>query len=246
MPEDCHIIESAIHAFGQTYDGAYAQRLASDLAFFTCNFPGARRGLVCARPGRKDDNHRPTLLFISAIVSRQDWDHALQGDIARLVHTTPLWNWNGQVDLDPVDVGDTPRVAISRRRVGRVLQLISELEQATPGQSVVVGEEDFSAEDIRAVEMLLPSSARDVITTACRVLSPAMPCSLLCMARESGVVDVTCRFEASAALSPYAAFLQEAGIASGIVPTQLVLDYPSFASPLTPPENLAARGASHE
>lgn len=225
--EDVRRLESDIYSYGQTYDPGFYQSLTRSTPFFTTNLPGARRAMTCIGPGRPDDAGRPTLLFLSVVVSRSDWDGILLGDVAMLMNSAPLWAWSGQSELEAVDLEDTPsRAIISRGQVSRLLAVISDLERnSLLLLPTVIRESPFSFRDARAIEMLIPVAARGRFTTAFRALSPDMPANLVCLAKEADQYDEAVTIGETAAYSPYAQALTGAALASGVVPTALVQSY---------------------
>lgn len=231
--DDKWLIETAAHSFGHTSELAFAERLAIDPAFFTTSFDSGRRGVTCVRPGRVE-NGRMGLIFISAIVSRREWDTVMMGDVGVLLSCAELWQWGGEADLATAELPSRPTMAmILRQRVQRALTLISELEVAVRrNKQLVVSEEDFDLEDVRAVEMLIPGDMRRHVTTACRCLSADVPCSLVLLAREAGTQGATYRANEGVSLSDYAIALQEKAISSGVIASPFVLMYRGFGGQL--------------
>ena len=225
--EDARLLESEIYSFGQTYDPGFYESLPTSAPFFTTNLPKARRALTCVAKGHGDDAGRPTLLFITVVLSRGDWDGILLGDVAMLMKSASLWAWSGGGELASVELADTPSAAIiSRAQVPRVLGLISQLERDVIAQrSTVIRESPYCYKDARAIEMLIPPAQRSRITTAFRALSPHMAANLICLAREADDDCPTVAITEGAHNSQYARALLEAGLASGVVPTALIRGY---------------------
>jgi hypothetical protein len=229
--DDKWLIETAAHSFGHTCEPGFGEQLAVEPAFFTTSFGSGRRGITCVRAAaRSEEPGQSTLMFISAIVSRRDWDTVMRGDVGILLGCEELWQWDGSVDLQTVELPNQVAMPmILRQRVQRALVLISELEAAVGrNQQLVVSEEDFDGQDVRAVEMLIPGPMRRHMTTACRCLSPDVPCSLVCLAREARSEGITYRASEGVAMSDYAVALQEHAIASGVIPTTFVMTYGEF------------------
>jgi hypothetical protein len=249
VPEDCRIIESAVYAFGQTYDGDFYRDLKVSPTFFTRVFPGNRRGLTMVRVGQADDKGRPTLLFVTAILTRRDWDAVLMGDLAQLVKVRDLWDWSGLYALPTLEIPEPrPKLHVSRRHVPAVLQLLSQIERGFASQkAVVVDDADFGAEHVRAIEMLIPQALRPLFTTACRAVSAEMAATLVTVSGDTSRVNF--RPQEGGALSPYAEALKAAGLENGIVPLAVVVQYPGFGAPeedepKVPPPAVAAPPAA--
>jgi hypothetical protein len=236
--DDKWLIETAAHSFGHTCEPRFGEQLAAEPAFFTTSFGSGRRGITCVRAADSEENGRPTLVFISAIVSRRDWDMVMRGDVGILLSCEKLWQWDGSEDLQTAALPNQVAMPmILRQRVQRALVLISELEAAVRrNQQLVVSEEDFDREDVRAVEMLIPGPMRRDVTTACRCLSPDVPCSLVCLARDARTEGITYRASEGVAMSDYAIALQEHAIASGVVPSAFVTTYEGFGGQLDAPK----------
>ena len=233
-PDDCRVVERCVYGFGQTYDNRFYKTLSKSPGWFVLQFSGNRRGLTRIGEGALDDQGRPTLLFTSILLAKRDWDGVVLGDIAALLGEKSLWVWDGTSTVGAVEVAEIgARPEIPAKRVGRVLQMISQLENAVRNRSrLVLSENDVTAEDFRALEMLLPPAARPTVTLCWRGLSAQAPTTLVGLAR-----DVDCAaaspFSEGGVLSPYAVMLQQAGIESGVIPLTQVMQYRSFGAAIT-------------
>jgi hypothetical protein len=229
--DDCRTLESGAFGFGQLQDARFARGLGRHPAYFTRLLAGNRRGLTRVLEGNPDDNNRPTLMLVTAIVSQHDWDSLLWGDVKRLLDTPALWAWDGQANLPPLELEPPlPSQSVARRAVPKLLALVSELERQMAGRSgVVVSADDFNLGDLRAIEMLIPPVARRGFTSAYRSLSPRLQVTLNCIAAESGG-EPTFRYQAGAVpLSPYAQFLSASDLDRGVIPMDKVAAYRGFA-----------------
>lgn len=226
-PDDARLLESEIYSFGQTYDPDFYASLTISTPFFTSNLPQARRAMTCVARGRPDDAGRPTLLFMTAILSRADWDGILLGDVGILMTSDSLWPWSGGSQLAPVELADTPSSAIiSRSQVPRVLSVISQLERdSLVPQPTVIRESPYAYKDARAIEMLIPPAMRGRFTTAFRALSPQMRANLICLAKETDDDSAAVAITEGSPNSAYAQALVKSGLASGVVPTALIRNY---------------------
>ena len=233
--DDCRILESSVYSFGQTYDARFNRTLAKTPAFFTRVLREDRRALARVLGGALDDNDRPTLLVVTVIVSQQDWDSQLCGDVQLLLEEERLWQWDGSAKPAAMEVTfRPPSHSVPRRTVPRVLALLSEIEHGRAAHlGVVVSASEFSQQEIACLEMLVPPSARAEFTSAYRTLSPQLAATVNCLAAEAGSQDrVTFRFQANhTPLSPYAEYLLESGFASGSIPLENIMAYNRFGMP---------------
>lgn len=233
--DDCRILESSAHSFGQTYDARFNKALASTPAFFTRNLCGRRRALARVLEGALDDNDRPTLRVVTVIVSQHDWDAQLCGDVQLLLEKENLWQWDGSAQLSAIEVTFRPPAhSVPRGSVPRVLALLSEIEHSHAAhRGVVVSAKEFSQQEIVCVEMLIPPSNRAGFTSAYRALSPKLPAAVNCLAAEAGSQDrVTFHFQPEHIHpSPYAQYLLESGFSSGSIPLESIMAYKRFGLP---------------
>lgn len=229
-------MESTAYSFGQSHDRPFLKSLARTPAYFTRLLAGGRRGLTRVFEGKPDDNNRPTLLLITAIVSQPDWDAQLCGDVGLLLDAGDLWKWDGTAAIAPMDLLPPPPLrAVPKKSVSRLLALISEIERAYASRrGVMVSQEDYSLADLRAIEMLVPPPARRQVTTAYRGLSVQLPVSVNCLATEAPLQGRTVFRPqgTSAGMSPYAATLLSGGLGtSGVVPIEWIAECRTFGIP---------------
>lgn len=230
--EDIRSLESGAFAFGQTNERSVLEGLARQASYFTRLLPSGNRGLTRVIEGELDDNGRWTLLLVTAIVSQADWDSQLTGDVLKLLDADELWRWDRRPELQPVDMRvSAPDRSLPGKTVSKALALISELESHfTSRRSVLVTSDDFSAADLRAVEILMPPSARPRFTSAYRSFSPSLPVALNCVATESAGGRSSFRYQPNLPLSPYAEYLSASGLSGGTIPYDAIADYRSFGA----------------
>ena len=237
--DDSRILESFAYNFGQTYDARFNKTLAGTPAFFTLALRGGRRALARVLEGAPDDNNRPTLRVVTVIVSRQDWDSQLCGDVQILLEEERLWQWDGSAQPAAIEVTfRPPSHSVPRKSVPRVLALLSEIERGHAAhRGVVVSANEFSQQEIACLEILVPPSARAEFTSAYRTLSPQLQATVNCLAVEAGSQDrVTFRFQPEhTPLSPYAEYLHDSGFASGSIPLERIMAYNRFGMPPVQP-----------
>lgn len=228
--DDCRVIERCAHSFGQTYESRYYRSLGKNPAWFTQQYPGNRRGLTRITEGSADDQGRPTLCFITTIVSRRDWDAVILGDIGVMADCRALWGWDdsGTITTLNLEISGSANVPAKVRSVA--LQVISQMERTAVSKRSVVGSEgEISFDVVRAIEMLLPPPVRNSATTAFRVLSPQFPASLNVLADEVASA-ASYRPDERQPLSAYAQALKTGGLDSGNVPLSVVAGYGAFGT----------------
>ena len=137
--DDCRLVERCAHSFGQTYERRYYRSLAKRPAWFTQQFPGNRRGLTRVTEGPADDQGRSTLCFITAVISRQDWDSLLLGDIGALAECRAVWDWDESGTIAAMNLDITGSLAVPAKARSGALQVISELERTVASRRPVVG-----------------------------------------------------------------------------------------------------------
>jgi hypothetical protein len=233
--DDGRVLEGLAYSFGQTYDARFNRTLSKVPAFFTRAMRGGRRALSRVLEGAPDDDNRPTLRVVTVIVSQQDWDAKLSGDVQLLLDESRLWQWDGQAQMPAMEVSFRPAShSASRKSVPRVLALLSEIERSLPAhRTVIVSADEFTQKDIACLEMLIPPSARPEFSLAYRTLSPQLQASVNCLAAEASSQDrVNFHYQPGlAGLSPYAEFLSGAGFAGGAIPFESINSYSRFGLP---------------
>ncbi len=229
--DDCRIVERCAHSFGQTYESRYFKSLSKQPAYFTTQFGTTRRGLTRVIDGPVDDQGRPTLQFITVILSRADWDTKLIGDIESLAAERCLWEWDGSGNISAIDVSISGSAKIPSKVTPVALQVISQLERTfLTRKAVVSSESTLDFQIIRAIEILLPPASRGGITTAYRILSPQFPVRLISLASDAAGA-ATYRPEEGQPLSPYAQHIKLSGIDSGTIPVDRLASYRGFGEP---------------
>jgi hypothetical protein len=231
--EDARQLEAGVYGFGQTEDRHYAKSLRTKPAYFTRVLRGGRRGLTRVFEGSPDVAGRATDLMITLVLGNADWDGKLYGDISLLLNEDKIWKWSGGSQIEGIDCSYAlPAPMISRKSAGKVAALISEIERRWPVPSpIVVGSSDFSDNEIRAVETLIPPASRMQFTSACRSLSPQLTVTLNQLASEAPLQTMNYHYDATASTSPYAQFLLSNGLADGQISIGEVLTYRNFGQP---------------
>jgi uncharacterized coiled-coil DUF342 family protein len=230
--DDCRAIEGAAFGFGQSYDTRYYRSLARTPAYFTRALRGGKRALTRVLEGTLDDNQRPTLRLVTAIVTQQDWDLQIKGDVGWLLQQPQIWEWDGSPQLAPIELpGRSPMRGLGRSTVPLVLALLSEVENHWASRrTTVVSANQYSVNELAALEMLIPGSARSQFTSANRSLSPQLPSSVNCLATEANAQDkVNFRYQPNGGLSPYAQCLAEMDLTSAI-PLEFIMSYNRFGA----------------
>lgn len=219
-------------SFGTAYDPAYRSSLQRSVAYLSRPLGVDRRAITRVLAGPADDEGRPTLLFVTAVVSASDWDRVLQGDVRPLLRQTDVWNWDRSPSLAALTMnhGAPARIELSAVEWQRVLGLVSLVELSWISRRiVVVRESDYSFDELTAVERLLPPDARRGYSAAYRSLNPDLGVRLNCIAGGVPASGSDPARTLCGAKSPYALHLERIGIgdAAGL----LLLDYVGFGQP---------------
>lgn len=245
-PEDCRALEAAAFTFGQTNDPRFMQTLDARPAYFTRVLPGPRRALTRVLPGRPDDNGRATLTLVTAILTLDEWNHELYGDVHRLLTDPHVWRWDEGAPLAPIDLSASrPGRLAGPSDAGRVLRLIADLESSRGAHGrVVVSADDYTLADLANVEMLIPAAMRTTVTTAYRSLGPRLAVSVNAVS-DSRLAPGVVRYAGvdPDELPPYAESLLSLGL-TGAPPLEHVMNYPSFNSPSRGGDPMASSASS--
>jgi hypothetical protein len=219
------------YAFGTPYEASYRDSLNRDVAYWSRPVGASRRGITRVLAGQPDDAGRATLLFITAVVSVEDWNGTLSGDARPLLDREALWKWDGSQTLQALEIPDPlPQpLRLNGQALQRVLGLLSLVEVSwTLGRSVVVTENAYTYEQVAAVERLLPPMVRRRFSVVYRALNADLPASLVCVARSVPSKGSNPPRELTGAVSPYAQALVQAGLLEGRVPIGVVNGYHRF------------------
>jgi len=219
-------------SFGTPYDPAYRSSLQRCAAYLSRPLGVDRRAITRVLAGPADDEGRPTLLFVTAVISASDWDRVLQGDVRPLLRQTAVWNWDGSPSLAALTMNRVTPARLELSAVGwqRVLGLVSLVELSwTSRHIVVVRESDYSFDELAAVERLLPPDARRGYSAAYRSLNPDLAVRLNCIAGGVPASGSNPARTLCGAKSPYALHLEMMGIGDAAGP--LLLDYVGFGQP---------------
>jgi hypothetical protein len=228
--DDAQALEGSAYGFGQSQDRKFLKSLRSQPAYFTRNLRGGRRALTRVLEGNLDDNGRPTLCMITAVISQRDWDTELAGDVSLLLSDPSIWQWDSGGEIEAIEkTFAVPDTALSRRGAGRVVELISQLERSmAAGLPMVVSCQDYSEDEMRAVEMLVPPGVRGQFRSARRSLSSQLGVTLNCIATEAPEQKLTFRPGGDGTPTPFGEFIWQNGLAEGRIPVAEVITYHAF------------------
>ncbi len=227
---DCKALEA--FAFGTPYDPAVRASFAARPAYWSRPLGSERRALTLVKLGELDDAGRPTLLFITAVVSRDDWDDVLFGDVTPLLNHKPLWNWTSATPLAPVELPAPDPVFPNHSavRFETALGIISLIEASWGTRNpIIVRDDQCTLVDIALVERLLPPEIRERFSVVYRALNTEMRTTLVCLADGVPASISNPPRPLQGAVSPYARRLVQAGILEGRDPGRIVRTYNSFA-----------------
>lgn len=210
----------------------FLKALASAPAYMIHSL-GTRRALTRFAAGPRDDAGRLTVEQITLVLSAQNWDDVLAGDISGLIAERGLWVWNQDVSLARLDVP----ISRSQRIVPagsatKVLIVLSEMERSFAlHKPVLVREQDLSLDEFTILASLLPPQLRSVCPLIFRGFAKALPASLVTMAREIDDTGSRClSLSKSSPQSPYAQHLARTGFQLGRIPLDVVRDYTRFGA----------------
>jgi hypothetical protein len=234
--EVCRQLESAAFGFGQTNDPRFAQSLATQVVFFVRELPGNRRCLTRVLQGQPDDNGRPTLMLISAILNRDDWDRRLMGNVQFLLGREELWQWDGSTTLAAIRLPACPPPrTMPPALVVKLLSLISEIERQ-PQQQTTVSINEYGVGALAALEVLIPPTSRPAVSIGCGSLNGQFPVTVNAPSTAAPARAPTFRSGGLLGdLSPYAKFLADAGLLTGVVPLEKIMTYRGFGNESPPP-----------
>ncbi|MFQ5502429.1 MAG: hypothetical protein ACE5EQ_09035, partial [Phycisphaerae bacterium] len=230
---ECKSLEG--FAFGTPYDPALRASLAKNPAYWSRPVGRDKRAITRIMLGQPDDAGRPTLVFISVVISAGDWDTVLQGDAGPLLRMADLWRWNPSTPLEPSQsISPHPSaLRLNDQSIQRVLGLVSLLEQAWSFRKpVMIREGAYSFEEILTVERLLPPPIRRTYSSVYRGIIADMPVTLNCLARSVQANSGNPFRSLAGAVSPYAKSLAREGLLEGRIPSSLVHRYSHFSKPV--------------
>lgn len=174
-------------SFGQTNESSYLGSLQTNPAYISRPLHSGRWTVTRVFQGKPDDHNRTTLLFISAVITIDDWLYSLKCDVNKLLYYPSLWQWNGEEKLEPIEIAiEDKREAPGPEIRNKVLTLLAAVEKYTRDENItiVVRTSDFDAKVLRWVNMVLPLSSKQTFSCATRSLNDGLPLALVSMARE--------------------------------------------------------------
>lgn len=229
-PSDCRALEA--FAFGTPYDPAVRASFAVRPAYWSRPLAPDRRALTLVRLGEVDDAGRPTLLFITAVVAREDWDDVLFGDVTPLLNHHPIWNWRSGSPITPIEFppADSTVPQLSATQTLTTLGVLSLVETSWgTGKPVILCESQCSLDEIANVERLLPPEIRERFSLVYRAINTEMRSTLICLADGIPAALANPPRPLQGAASPYSKRLVQAGILEGRDTGRIVRTYNRFA-----------------
>lgn len=184
-PEETAILE--VFSFGQTNEPSYLGSLQTEPAYTSRPLHSGRWAVTRVFQGGLDDHNRTTLLFVSAVITIDDWLYSLKCDVNKLLYHPSLWQWNGEEKLEPIEIivegrKEAPTLEI-RNKVLSLLAAVEKYEREE-NTTIVVGASDFDAKALRWLNMVLPVTAKQTFSCAARSLNDGLTFSLISMAKE--------------------------------------------------------------
>lgn len=229
-PSDCRTLEA--FAFGTPYDPAVRASFAARPAYWSRPLDPNRRAITLVRLGSLDDAGRPTLLFISAVLSCEDWDSLFLGDAAPLLDDTRVWSWTADAPVPSIEISvpSHPAPSLSPNAANTALGILSLIETSWgTGKPVIIRDNQCTLTDIANVERLLPPDIRARFSVVYRALNSEMRSTLICLADGVAAPAGNPPRRLQGAASPYAKRLVQAGILEGRDHGRIVRTYNRFA-----------------
>ncbi len=147
-------------SFGQTNSQDYLNSLSSNPAIISKKLCSGRWAITRVMKGTNDEYNRCTLLFVTAILSENDWLYSLKCNMRLLLSDNNIWNWSSLEAVSEIylKIDNTqPFLDISDSLKKKTLYLLSAIE-ANPYKSLVVREEEYNLDVIYILTLLLPRS----------------------------------------------------------------------------------------
>lgn len=174
-------------SFGQTNESSYLGSLQTNPAYISRPLHSRKWAVTRVFQGKPDDHNRTTLLFISAVITIDDWLYSLKCDVNKLLYYPSLWQWNDEEKLDSIEITvEGKRETTAPEIRNKVLTLLAAVEKYTRDENttIVVRTSDFDAKVLRWVNMVLPLSSKQTFSCTARSLNDGLPFALISMARE--------------------------------------------------------------
>lgn len=188
-PDLSHVetVELEILSFGQSNESSYLDSLQIHPAYISRPLQSGRWAVTRVFQGKPDDYDRTTLLFVSAIITMDDWLYSLKCDVDELLECPSLWQWDGKEKLEAVEVTiEGAREGVAPETRDKALALLAAVEKYGPAKNttIVVKASDFDVKVLRLLNMVLPSYWKQTFSCAVRALDDGLPFALISMAKE--------------------------------------------------------------
>ncbi|MHC4084418.1 MAG: hypothetical protein ACYSWZ_05060 [Planctomycetota bacterium] len=184
-PEETANLE--ILSFGQTNELSYLDSLQKNPAYISRPLHAEKWAITRVFKGKPDEHNRITLLFISAVITIDNWLYSLKCDVNKLLYYPGLWQWNGEEKLEPIEITFESKREIPGPEIrNKVLSLLGAVEKYTieENTAIVVRASDYDAKVLRWLNMVLPLSSKRTFSCVARSLNDGLPVALISMARD--------------------------------------------------------------
>jgi len=184
-PEEISNLE--ILSFGQTNESSYLDSLQKNPAYISRPFHPGKWAVTRVFKGKTDEHNRITLLFMSAVITIDDWLYSLKCDVNKLLYYPGLWQWNGEEKLEPIEITVESKREIPDPEIrNKVLSLLGAVEKYTVEENttIVVRASDYDAKILRWLNMILPLSSKRTFSCVARSLNDGLPIALISMASD--------------------------------------------------------------
>jgi hypothetical protein len=190
--EECAKLES--FSFGQTSDSNYLDSLDKNPAIISRPLDPGRWAITRVLKGNPDDYNRQTMLFVTAIISTQDWLNVLCCDVMPLLDCPQLWQFSPAEKLTPVDVNiSSERPVHSPEMCEKVIPLLSAIETLDLDEEVTVllDSQQYDIQVLRWLNMILPQNSRRNFSCAVRSLSDGIDVDVISLSPIASIGNST-------------------------------------------------------
>ncbi len=190
--EECAQLES--FSFGQTSDSNYLDSLDKNPAIISRPLDSGRWAITRVLKGNPDDYNRQTMLFVTAIISTQDWLNVLRCDVMPLLDCPQLWQFSPAEKLAPVDVNiSSERPVPSPEMREKVIPLLSAIETLNLDEEVTVllDSQQCDIQVLRWLNMILPRNSKMKFSYAVRSLSDGIDVDVISLSSIASVGNST-------------------------------------------------------
>jgi hypothetical protein len=155
--------------------------LKSNPAYICRKLTSGRWAITRFLEGRKNTPNEGLLIFITVLLEGSDMA-ALNFDPTPFFKVSKLWKWNGNLDIDEIEVKATSNEKLPNAQIKpKILSLLSAFELYSPSNVILVDEVDYNSEVLKWVHRLLPLNQKDDFSYTIRSLTDGAPTKVISM-----------------------------------------------------------------